>query len=929
MTNEFAGARWWRFDFHTHSPASYDYGKGPEQNTLRQRTPCEWLLDFMKAGIDCVAITDHNTGGWIDGIQAAYGELEDEQSDGFRELHLFPGVEITVNGGAHLLAIFDPKESGDTITALLGAIGLSADAVEPESKCTKQSFHDVVRSVAEAGGIPIPAHADQEHGVLDVFEGQTLRQILDSNDIIVAELRDSDRLESGPAGHQQVPWTPVLGSDSHHPTRTSGQRFPGSHFTWVKMGQPSIAGLRLALTDGDSFSILRSDDATEDPNSHSDLVIQAIEVSNARYAGRGNPLRVAFSPWLTSIIGGRGTGKSTIVELIRICSRREQEVPRQLREELGRFARVPESRADSGALTGETGITVLVRKGADDFRIAWRSDGHGPAIEKSSNGNWTTSPGDIKSRFPFQIFSQKQILTLASGTDSLLRLIDEAPEVDGIGLKAKKEEIETRYLRLRSQIRELQSRIGMRGRIQGELEDLNARIRVFEKSDNRNVLVAYRRSERQALVLNQRKEEINRSLQSIRETADEIEPADIRNDDFNESNKVEFEVVSLLRKSVEIQRESATGLRSVADTIERKRNDLNESLKKTGHQDLYRTIRENYNKLEEELTQVGIKNLAEFSSLVQHRQSLHLKLSDIDLLQQKVQDVTKEAAEALNEAKSLRVKHSKNRQAFLQEVLRDNPYVRITLVPFGNDAATQESDLRKALGRESGLDRDILAPDYSEGLLAELYKDLPTDAAARADKLMGRVAKAKGSVSAMHEGKPDSARTKWFRNHVRDLAPEQIDRLFLWWPSDALHIEYRRPQASGWAPIKGGSPGQRSAALLAFLLSHGDDPIILDQPEDDLDNHLIYDLIVKQLRKNKRRRQVIVATHNANIVVNGDAEQVVAMDFQGGQCIVVPDGTGCLQELGVRDEVCRVMEGGNEAFDARYKRLARGRYSEG
>src|SRR5579875_2122211 len=63
------GARWWKFDFHTHTPASEDYGKGSHQAQLRSRTPREWLLDFMRAGVDCVAITDHNSGAWVDPLK--------------------------------------------------------------------------------------------------------------------------------------------------------------------------------------------------------------------------------------------------------------------------------------------------------------------------------------------------------------------------------------------------------------------------------------------------------------------------------------------------------------------------------------------------------------------------------------------------------------------------------------------------------------------------------------------------------------------------------------------------------------------------------------------------------------------------------------------------------------------------------------------
>ncbi len=93
---------------------------------------------------------------------------------------------------------------------------------------------------------------------------------------------------------------------------------------------------------------------------------------------------------------------------------------------------------------------------------------------------------------------------------------------------------------------------------------------------------------------------------------------------------------------------------------------------------------------------------------------------------------------------------------------------------------------------------------------------------------------------------------------------------------------------------------------------------MLDQPQDDLDNHLIDGLVVQQLRSNKQRRQLIIVTHNANIVGNGDAELIHVLDFNN-QCHVKQ--TGSLQEQDMRKEVCQVMEGGSEAFERRYQRL--------
>ncbi len=77
------GSRWWKFDFHTHSPASSDYGKGDDQ----EHTPREWLLDHMRAEIDCVVITDHNTGAWIDKVKEELIQLENDHPDGYRPIY--------------------------------------------------------------------------------------------------------------------------------------------------------------------------------------------------------------------------------------------------------------------------------------------------------------------------------------------------------------------------------------------------------------------------------------------------------------------------------------------------------------------------------------------------------------------------------------------------------------------------------------------------------------------------------------------------------------------------------------------------------------------------------------------------------------------------------------------------------------------------
>ena len=150
---------------------------------------------------------------------------------------------------------------------------------------------------------------------------------------------------------------------------------------------------------------------------------------------------------------------------------------------------------------------------------------------------------------------------------------------------------------------------------------------------------------------------------------------------------------------------------------------------------------------------------------------------------------------------------------------------------------------------------------------------------------------------------------------MKSLPQESMSDLILWFPGDDLEVTFGPKNQQ----IEQGSPGQKTAALLAFILSYGDEPLLLDQPEDDLDNELIYKLIVKQLRETKSKRQVIVVTHNANIVVNGDAEMVLPLEVGGGETHV--RRAASIQEKEVRQTICNILEGGQQAFEQRYKRI--------
>ena len=316
--------------------------------------------------MDCVAVTDHNSGEWIDRLKSALSSLEVEEHDEFRPLYLFPGVEVTANGNIHVLALFDTDKDSSDIDKLLGDVRYRGNPGESD-RAAEEAPIGVVEAICKAGAIPILAHVDGPSGAWQL-SGNTLGPLLDTGGLFAIEVVDRKSERPDLYRQRRFPWAEVVGSDSHHPAGGTGDRFPGSHYTWVKMAQPSLEGLRLALLDGQGFSIRRSDEPESlDPFTPPANCIEAIEVKDARYMGRGNSTRLAFSPWLNALVGGRGTGKSTVVHALRLASRRRQELqhledhsaPRLTFE---RFDRVPENRMETGGLTEDTAIQWTVTR---------------------------------------------------------------------------------------------------------------------------------------------------------------------------------------------------------------------------------------------------------------------------------------------------------------------------------------------------------------------------------------------------------------------------------------------------------------------------------------------------------------------------------------------------------------------------------------
>jgi ABC-type cobalamin/Fe3+-siderophores transport system ATPase subunit len=110
------------------------------------------------------------------------------------------------------------------------------------------------------------------------------------------------------------------------------------------------------------------------------------------------------------------------------------------------------------------------------------------------------------------------------------------------------------------------------------------------------------------------------------------------------------------------------------------------------------------------------------------------------------------------------------------------------------------------------------------------------------------------------------------------------------------------------------SLGQKGTVLLKILLAQDKSPLIIDQPEENLDNKFIYRSLKNAFKSAKINRQVIIATHNANLVVNTDAEQVIVAEYENN---TIEFTAGALENHHIRDSVTTILEGGKKAFKER------------
>lgn len=909
------GLRWKKCDFHLHTMESQCY---KADDTVES-----WVDAVQNAGLQCIAVTDHNSYKKIDEIIKVSEK---------KKIIVFPGVEVTCDSSkVHILCIFDRNKDGDYIRDFLSKIDISGDQVGNPAGSLRKSVLDVCSTAKEKGAIVIAAHIDEYNGISEmsaaVQEEILDRKYIDAVQVVNKSIWDSYTLEkdavklssrlSDKYGREiseevtekwrkayerakNLNFPMIASSDNPSGLHKSehGLWGIGKRYTWLKLEEhPTLESIRQAFLSSDTRVVL--DEESEDiPDRDPEYWIESVKL-NKSIVNPHTSIAVEFNPQLNAIIGGRGSGKSTIVRLLTgALQSLDAEEIKEIQDDQKNFYK--STKNGQGIFDKESKVLVTLLRAGTKYRISIDNiqsmDSQNISIEKCvRDDEWESVNSDFLRLLKAQIFTQKQIFEIAKTPNALLRIIDSDLK-NASDLKKKIEVSEHSVLERKSVVHNLEKDIAEETKLRTDLVDVNDRIKVYKNSGISDLL-------EQKSKFQLAENELELYLEISSNNANSLNEYLINNQipDYNKE-KIED---SSLRKLLDEHKNSVekifSSIKQLRSQYVKLNGQLHNRIEGSPWKDGINNNEKKYKEKCEELREKNI-NVDRLDELIQSRSELQKKIDNIgDKKNQLItarSDVKKAENDYISNINLLR----KERTKFLNSIIGKDSDVVIEIIPYGdgNDFVAQVHNIIGKKG--SSFEDDLLS------IVSQMEFD-------RGRNIEKKLKDFREQMEKIRAGEKDDHLSTYFTREIVNLSVEDFDKLVTFYPGDRLKVSYRSGDSGKLIPLSSASAGQKTTAILTFAMAYGENPLILDQPEDDLDNKLVYDLIVKRLKDAKRKRQIIVVTHNANIPVNGDSEYVIAMDSTS-QDVKIKE-TGTIDDDNIRKEICDVMEGTQYAFKKR------------
>ena len=838
--------------------------------------------------ISVLAITDHNSVSGVPAFRAA--------AEG-RGVHIFPGFELSSSEGVHVLCVYPQDTDDDRLGRFLGEFGITNTA--PSSDPANKSFVDILGKVRAQGGVTIAAHVTNERGLLDVLSGQPrvrawqhedLRAIqipgtvadLPPNIRQIVENKNSDYRRADSAD-ESLAIAVINARDVATPEDLSDV----SASCWIKMSNVSVEGFRQAFLDPSSRIRLSQKSGQIEPEAHAELVAMAWE------GGFLDGAMVHFNPNLNVLVGGRGTGKSTIVESIRAVLATEA---------VGDEARKAHEGIIRHVLRNGTKISVLVRAhrpAKREYRIERTIPN--PPIVRDNQGNVSNlTPRNILPRV--EVYGQHEISELTKSREKLTRLLDRFVE-DDEPLSRRKREVKRELEKNRRDLIEVRGELQQIGERLAALPGLEETLQRF-----RDAGLEERLSEQSLLV---REERI---LTSIPER---VAPFRDCLESLQEHLPIDRTFLSSQALADLPGAEILSGANAVLEQLDRDLQQVVKNLEtslQNADQGVAR-VRSTWDTRRQEVQTAYEKILRELQkSRVDGEEFIQLRrrIEELRPLREREAQVRRDEKE-----------HGDRRRAGLVEWedLKANDFRRL-------DRAAKTVN-RKLQGR-------VQVEVTAAGDREPLFQILKTH-------IGGRLSEAIDSLRSVRDLSltqfVEACRTgSAVLNKQFGITPAQAERLTKAAPEVLMRLEELEllptteirlntaptGEPPAWQALEDLSTGQKATAVLLLLLLESDAPLIVDQPEDDLDNRFITEGVVPRMRDEKQQRQFIFSTHNANIPVLGDAELIVGLSASGeaeyGHARVPTEHMGSIDAAPVRELIEEILEGGKEAFERRRRK---------
>jgi ABC-type cobalamin/Fe3+-siderophores transport system ATPase subunit len=984
------GARWLRCDLHVHTPFDGEKKFGEDIRAaieaFRKEKPqrlAEIAERFVTAcrsaaggaGMDLVALTDHNS---IDGyryLRAQFDTLAQQARDqGLQMPAILPGVEFSVGGERpiHFLVIFETTTDPDAIDRAISHVFGTSDRFDPKRgtpRATGQSVDEFLTRLYEYCRPPsgdrnlqfvvLPAHADGRQGVSreviggaavseitvatslwDEMKGHLRQRVITRRDWHgfqasrpFAELpqafkellwrwaaarrsEDWDNLSEGQKARyrEQKHWALVECSDPHR------YEAIGSRFTWLKMEVPDVEGIRLALLDPES----RLRRMADGPPGRAYPRVQRLHVKRTDFF---EGVEIPINPCLTTLIGGRGTGKSTVIEYLRHAldrARREDlpdDEPSNVREAVQSVLSAKRERDfghTKGTLLPDHEITADIVVAERLYRVRRSASGI-EVVQDPDQPGAQAAPFDVRSLVVPRILSQRQIARIARDPAS------QRSELDALIDPDRLREIENRRRALAETLSQLQAtrtRLTEQGAklpsVETELQKVRDQMAFIETAGRKEVLARFDALERERRWLDDTQREIERLASELEDTAGATEGTDVDIAVLPDSTPAATWVRSVADRVRRSRQAAATALRDQVRTLRVLRDTIvAEQAEKW--QAGYNEARSAYDTLRQEMTARGV-DFAQHEKLLQRRALLEREVTSLQKTGQELEEVARKLRETrlqLIERHESRLAARREQAQALEEMDAD---VRLEILGF-RDRDDFESRREQWFGGAGLQERDWTALcDYifaANGQVSDRIRELVEALRADVHATASRGTSLSTADSQVASLVGADRLTRNFFNALSRQDRIRLDEMERFLPEDLVQARVRAADGS-FKTIETGSVGEKSTAILSLLLSAGDQPIIIDQPEDDLDNQYVYNVVVDLLRRRKFSRQVIIATHNANIPVNGDAELIVALGVKERLGVVL--GAGSIDRPDIKELVSVIMEGSAEAFRLRRER---------